>query len=283
LSGIATSHNLSDIAALCATNDCRWPSYLTLAICSKVEDVSSQLVFTEAAPSTDEFIFVPEDVNMTLPIPELYNSEHGNPTFAGPTDFWMATLPAWRKGHNSPQPNLVAEVFITYFSACRATNNKTGTPTDDELNAARRNTTNWRAFKGSFELCIQSLTTSIENGATNTSMLERIDKQPWTSYGQDNVTVLYTEPGDSNTGSDRPPYSVDDLSLQSLGDIMRLTLNGSATLRAKSDKRWESSEQIILAQDVYSGDPQICIPRSDNDIQGFENRMQNIAVSLTNT
>ncbi|KAH7076855.1 hypothetical protein BKA63DRAFT_291604 [Paraphoma chrysanthemicola] len=283
LSGIATSHNFSDVAAQCATNDCRWPSYPTLAICSTVEDVSSQLVFTVAAPSPDEFVFYTEDVNMTLPIPELYDQEQGNPTFAGPTDFWMATLPAWRKGHNSAQPNLVAEVYVTFFSACRATNNNTGTPTDDELKTARIIKTNWRAFKSSFELCVQNLTTSIENGTTNTFVLERIDQQPWNSHGKDNATISYTGIGNNTTSSDRPPFSIDKISLQSLGDIMRLTLNGSATLRTKSDKKWESSEQIILAQDIYSGDPQICIPRSDNDIQGFGNRMQNIAVSLTNT
>lgn len=248
-----------------------------------MEDVSLQLVLQEALPSPDEFVFFLEDVNMTLPIPELYDPEQGNPTFAGPTDFWMATLPAWRTGHKNARPNLIAEVYITYFSACRATNNKVGTPREDELLAARVKLTNWRAFRGSFELCIQNLTTSIINGATNTSILGRVDKQPWITYGGENEIISYPEAGNSTSSNNRPPFSIDATSLLALGDIMRLTLNGSATMRAKSDKRWESSEQVILAQDVYSGDPEICRPGPNTDIQGFRNRMQNITVSLTNS
>ncbi|KAH7363700.1 hypothetical protein BKA66DRAFT_573396 [Pyrenochaeta sp. MPI-SDFR-AT-0127] len=281
LAGIATSHSLSDVSAQCATNDCRWPSYPTLAICSTVEDVSSQLILEEVFQDPDpEFVFYLEDMNMTLPIPELYNPEQGNPTFAGPTDFWMATLPAWRRNHVNVRPNSIADVYITYFSACRATNNTFGKPAEDELSMARANLTNWRAFRGSFELCVHNLTTSIINGATNTSIVERVDKQPWIARGEDNV-VLYAEAGNTSS-SDRVPFSIDVSSLLALGDVMRLTLNGSAKMRAKSDKKWENSEQIILAQDVYSADPEICSPGPNTDINGFRNRMQNIALSLTN-
>lgn len=233
-------------------------------------------------PTTENLRFFPEDVNMTLPIPELYDRYLGNPTFAGPTDFWMATLLAWRTGHNTIQPNLVAEVFITYFSACRATNNNTGTPNDKELLAARLQRKNWRAFKGVFELCIQNLTTSIINGATNTSILNRADVLPWVTSEGNEPNISYPYAAYDSSSTRRQPYSVDAQSLRALGDVMRLTLNGSTIMRENSERRWENSAQIILAQDIYSGHPQICIPSQNNDIWGFRNRMQNIAISLTN-
>ena len=293
LGGITTSLNLSDVAAYCSTNDCRWPSYQTLAICSMVEDVSSQLVRQDNHTDSSEHSFYAENMNMTLPVPELYDTKLGNPTFPGPNNFWMATSPSWRANENSVRPNLIAETYVIYFSACRATNGEVGKPKTEELLAARSNLTNWRAMKSSFELCIQNITTLIVNGTTNTSMLERVDQQPWMIYDNNGVVsknktvfsdlmVMYSEIRNTTPGTLRPQFSVDITSMRALGDIMRLILNGSTTMR-QADKKWKNSEQIILAQDVCSSDPEVCDAGPVNDTQGFQNRMQNIAVSLTNT
>jgi hypothetical protein len=240
-------------------------------------------------------------LNISLPIPKLYAAS-ANPVFSGARDFWMATLPGGlvqekltKTSPQSPDPrNLIADVYLIYFPTCAATENQPGVPRNNVLVEAKVNLSNWKAFKGSFNLCVQSLTTSNTNGTTKTDVVRRMDYGPWKLSGSwENHTgestrgafevVYYTDPGTSPPPTGKLPYSMDVESLAALADLMRLTLNGSATLGPNLIKQWSNPEQIILAQDIYGPDSEICTPSPNLGIEGFRRRLENIAVSLTNT
>jgi hypothetical protein len=266
-----------------------------------VEEISSQLTSTNTFDNQSLWKLVPSEqhLNISLPIPYLY-TDFGNPSFSGHYDFWMATLPRSLSQNSfdmsnplgSDPVNLIADVYLVYFPTCAATNNKFGSPTSVDLTTAQVNISNWKAFKGTFNMCVKSFTSSTINGVTNTSDLQGIHNEPWrlsdtclqnvskTGLGASSV-IYYPDPLNIPPSTGRLPYSVDALSLHALADVMRLTLNGSAQLTRSSVKQWASPEQIILVQDVFGADPQVCRISANMGIQGFRSRLENIAVSLT--
>jgi hypothetical protein len=68
-----------------------------------------------------------------------------------------------------------------------------------------------------------------------------------------------------------------------LAESLRRTFNGSTNLEPGGDNYWDNDIQASIAQDIYGPDPALCTLGSNVGFGGFQSRLNNVSVSLTNT
>ncbi|KAF1809844.1 hypothetical protein P152DRAFT_441359 [Eremomyces bilateralis CBS 781.70] len=275
ISGAVANHSLSDIPAECPTSRCEWKSYTTLAICSSVEDISSELLGSSTPPPGENYL------NLSLPVPELYS---GRTDSAGRDHLWMGSvgnLYNRSDGTFSGPVNMVAEVYYVYFPPCAATHNTPGNLSMEAWKSSQAVKENWKAVKGTFNLCLQELNTTAINGSTTTTVVRREDRSPW-QIDTSLRNVFYPVDNPQNLEG-RLDYSMERSTMLALAENIKQTVNGSANLIAGGDNYWESALDLALGQDIFGPDPLYCTLNSNTDIGGLENRLRNISVSLTNT
>jgi hypothetical protein len=276
-SGTTSNHSFSDVDAQCPTSKCEWRPYNSLGVCSSVEDVSSDLIGTPIFFGNET---IASSVNITLPIPELYELVFD---YAGNSNhFWMVPLGLRAGEYNFKTPNVLAQIYVIYFPPCTVTNNSAISAEIEAWQPMQLDKNNWKAFKGTLELCVQTLTTSVINGTTTTHVAsDRID-QGFEWLDASNTTVFYPTQ-DLQNSSGRVPYSMGADSMQQLSSAIEYTFYGMANLEPGGDNYWDNEVELSIAQDIYGEDALVCNPDPDLGISGFGRRLDNVAVSLTNT
>ena len=77
-------------------------------------------------------------------------------------------------------------------------------------------------------------------------------------------------------------YYMSNLAMQATGARLRTVFNGTASLKYGGDNYYTSSSMLTVVGDIYGPDPIDCSLEPGLGIQGFERRLSDVAISLTN-
>lgn len=271
-SGMLDSYrSLSNITGTCPGNQCIWKQHTTLAVCSSVEDVSSTTVAFNGSVTVQAL----KDRNRTV------EDSVGSTA----TTFWTDSLffpsadPGRTNTSRETRPDSkgmsnLTEVYIVYWPACDGT-----TP----LKSNRTDPKSWRALKGTLNLCMLTLESNTTDGRTNTTIVDtQIDAfEPvhgFKDYATD-IDYYCTEVGQ------KPRTCIDGLWWSSYARQLAQTFSASASFVPGGDNYVYSQSAMTLAQDVLGIDPVSCGNMSltlQEGLRGFDNRLNNVATSMTN-
>ena len=267
---------IPDLTPTCTRANCTWPSYRSLAICARSQDVTSSLkTKTVRVPST-----IPGQGTMTVPqwylskqnyivdngiilanlssvARNLTEEDVANP---GPLDFVDSI--AFK---DSPLP--IADVFLIYLNT---------------MGPGGHNA-NFSAIEFVLEWCIQNFTTSVTNGTAITQRHESTRDFP--RLGPDFPgTYLQVTPNDG----DNREYSVfgsDHVLLQTyFQDLFNGIVN---TLNDPTAYEWATNDAVLaLFQPFDFHAPKVngqdTVPGRGVGISGLHAVLDNIATGMTN-
>lgn len=246
----------SNVSVSCPTDYCTWPEYTTLGVCAYTEDVSSALT-----------IGGDED---TLSIPGV---EWGrNTTASGPTALMTSTYPGGRYVGDMNATQSLADLYFIYFPVCNATQQRYG----DEYPKGLRDARNWKAFKASLQPCLHRVKTTF-NLSTSTNIISTQRDLTWRlgdNQHNDRAVHCYTD----NTTKEE--YC---LNTETLMVVLSRMFKGEASLIPGGDSYTDGEYTPIILNDVLGRNLTKCVPGSSPGFKGFQSRMQNIAVSTTNS
>ena len=138
------------------------------------------------------------------------------------------------------------------------------------------------AIKGSLSLCVQSLTTNVVNGSTDTVVLETYTDLDWRAnfFPPQDPTLPNWWTQLNGTGSN---FTTNGIAIGSLGKYLSIfAFNGSANLAEYQggDNYINWSPGAYLAKDLVGVD---WVPQArDTSIRNFKARLDNIATAMTN-
>jgi hypothetical protein len=270
-SGMLDSYrSLSNITGSCPTNQCSWKQHTTLAVCSSVEDISSTtVVFNKSVENFSISVQALKDLNRSPPI---------QPQIDRGVTFWMESLylpsvtfkynasSAETKANDKGLPNL-AEVYVVYYPSCNGTLRLSGNESDAK---------SWRALKGTFKLCLQTLESNTTDGKTNTTIVNE-----WTDIFA-RVKDVEEDMYCAQIGQE-PKSCAGANQWSNYGKQIAEIFNGSASLRQGGDNNIYAESALTLVLDVLGVDPTGCTSFSSTDgLKGFGMRLNNVATSMTN-
>ncbi|KAF1937071.1 hypothetical protein EJ02DRAFT_477847 [Clathrospora elynae] len=233
LSGILDdATNLSDV-------------YQTLAIYASIDDVSSSGIIANSSEDAPIFSITGESwqpPSQLLTVPDT---------------FWI-TSPFKDPGElENDKMRSIADIFVGYYPPC---NDQSQTRLDwrGELN----NASNWKAFKGSLTLCLQTLDSSFNSTMRTT------------------ITCLSDRHGDDD-------FCVGGADLLEWSAQVSRSLNGSASIYFEYDNYFTGQWVPKILTDIIGETPAYCLPDAETGVglglEGFMRRINNIAVYMTNT
>jgi hypothetical protein len=170
--------SLSDVTGQCSAETCTWDDYTTLAVCASTEDVSSQGQIHNDSEGVPRF-----SITGT-------SWEPPSQAFSVPDTFWMNALyqnmSALKEGKLPP----ISEVFVAYYPQCNDENQPRWGY--DQWKKQINDASNWKAFKGTLTLCLQTLS-STYNKTMNTTVIGIHKDQAWAGISQ--VTPMFFAAG----------------------------------------------------------------------------------------
>ncbi|ORY09663.1 hypothetical protein BCR34DRAFT_615659 [Clohesyomyces aquaticus] len=276
---LASSPTLSDVRSHCPGEQCNWDPYKTLAICYSTEDVSSQLI-TITSERGDDLV--------TLPGIEV--REYG-----GIDTLWTSTIfgnGASMKGFRgqkskktdselkNPDSNLgdLAHIYLAYQDQCLVPKNDSSPPNNRKY---------WRAFKGTIQLCLQTLqtyhnTNTSASNETSTTVIQEHRNLRWNADGD----PLKTKNANWTTKlkDDDKVFSFPLATAEIIGGQLATSLNFTASIRGAQGGDNYLSDSIIASNIIADvlGDPTRCVNSTDYHLGGFDKRLNFTATTLTN-
>lgn len=283
--------DLSNVTGRCATTRCDWPQHSTLAVCSSgVEDMSSTLVKYNSTLSSGITIQALKDIQHPPP---------RAPTLDGLTTFWTDSLHApydmtrydntmETEGNQNGVPNLT-DIYIAYRPQCKGSINMINNKFDLK---------SWRALKGSLQLCmltseattvdgkftmtVASQSTAIFKREANGNYCAQINEPPQmcTDFGNGKVPEIFCFQKEvSNLCMDARSWGL-------LGRQITQSFSGTAFLARPGKTELYSEAALGLTVDILGKDPIDCSHHSSHNdseaLEGFEMRLRNVAISITN-
>lgn len=264
-SGMTSDTSPSDVDAFCSADRCEWDSYTTLAICASTEDVSGRLFARQS------------DSNITLP-----EIREDPPLGKGARSFWTITqISDYLSAPHILQSTVtIGDVYMVFYPPC---DNQSETRGFDRWLEERKDPKNWKAFKGSFQPCLQTLKTIYLNATTATNVLETQDNLSWELIGgassdpYSNGSFCYTRPDGENEQYCISAKDMREIFEQGIGPLFK----GTGSFATAGDNYFIGDWIPTLATDIIGNDPVVCSP-SAGGLHGFTRRLDNIAASLTN-
>jgi hypothetical protein len=259
-SGVASKYvSLSNVTGYCPTGQCSWSPYTTLAICSSFEDVSSALTngtvdtsMNTLNPILPELGTGPRDVTFWTGY-RLYESSD-----LGDTDNANTTFP------------VLANVYVIYFPLLvNASDPNVQNYLDQKMNLSA-----WKAFKGSFSACLQTIETNFGNSSVNTSIIELHKDLTWQSQGDSNYWTQLPQSSDN--------FTLSKFSSALMAASISTIFSGNASLYVGGDNYYNGEWIISLVNDIMGDAPSNIAVQPDEGFQGFSRRIENIATSFTN-
>lgn len=157
----------NEVYGECPTERCTWPIYTTLAVCSTVEDISGLL------QQNDTYGYIG---NVFLPGVRPNKFEHDSTVRSSTSayDAFGKNIRVFEDVRPTPPASNgriadLAQVFIWYHDQCSQYDN----PVPSKGHLYIGNVAHWRAFKASFQLCLQTYESS--SGPTMESRLLRAE------------------------------------------------------------------------------------------------------------
>ncbi|KAL6703032.1 hypothetical protein ACN47E_010308 [Coniothyrium glycines] len=265
LSGILGETHLADIVGYCNAEACEWPLYTTLAICATSEEVSSlgsvsnHTVGEQGVPvfSINGTDWVP---------PTVYLTE--------PDTFWMKSQlhdPEILEQDKLPS---LADIYVAYLPMCDGVG-ETIPNWRERVNTASE----WRAYKGTLNLCLQTLKSDM-NTTMSTEIISTQTDLSWKKINPNNSSSILclTAP----QGKDE--FCVGGNDLLQWASQMAFYFNGAASLTAHDagQNYYAGAWVPNILNDVLGEDRSVCAGTAPPEFNGFEQRMQYIATSMTN-
>ncbi|KAF2741367.1 hypothetical protein EJ04DRAFT_480683 [Polyplosphaeria fusca] len=260
----------SNVTGACDSEHCSWRPFSTLAICASIEDVSSSVINATNGTGFNETQFALRGVPIDPPAAKFQKT------------FWMDSLNLANRGEINPPTDSPAkmpaltEVYTVFFPPCNDEGN------DREDSSKREQfyeTQNWRAYKASFNLCIQTLQADF-NITMNTTVINQEDKDIEWQKGESESDVG----GEWCTERDDENLCIGNQTMQGMARELAALFVGSASLIPAGDNYFDGQWSPTLVTDVLGSDPTACDPDylPLHGIRGFTKRMHNIAVSMSN-
>jgi hypothetical protein len=267
LSGVLEDQNsLSDIKGNCQAESCKWEDYTTLAVCPTIENVSSKGEMYKTSNNFPGFRL--RGTSWSPPEQQGLNSD----------TFWM-TAP-FRDSSTVKKETLppIADIFVAHYPQC----NDQGKPRGNfsEWSAQFKNASSWKSYKGTLNLCLQTLS-STYNNTMNTTVIETLTDLKWKSTkgtSLDSATICLSQP---HNGED---FCVNSGDLLQWSASLARTLKGAATLQQDGDNYYKGQWVPNIVGDIMGPNPAICDTKLSRsyDIDGFTRRVNNIAISMSN-
>jgi hypothetical protein len=265
LSGVLDDEKtLSDVIGNCSAEACKWNEYTTLAVCASVEDVSSQGQVRKERFSISGTSWEPPSQGLS----------------GQPDTFWMAApfqaLTNLTNGKMLP----ISDIFMAYYPQCNDQNQTRGDL--EQWRSQLSDASNWKAFKGTLNLCLQTLS-STYNNTMNTTVTETYKDLTWKSTDPKNTfsqtgAVCLSEPF---RGKD---YCVGERDLMQWPSSLQRTLEGAAAIHGDWDNYYTGQWVPNIVADIIGPNPVMCDPNlgPGYGLEGFTRRINNIAIAMTN-
>ena len=248
-----TDTSPSSVTGDCPTGNCTWPDYLSLGICSSVDDVTPSIIAHCESPTDNG------DPNYcSYSVPALKQ----DPPFSGSNLSHGATLfiGASNPNHSYPALNTLVEFYVIYLKNLSVIEDFKPSYTNQVI-----------ALQGTLDLCLYRYETTMTNGITNTTQIDKLTDLDWQTSDivSDDPLISTSAPGVTNTFSfnkNVAEYFRYYLSL--------VTFTGEATENKKAENFIYSSDSAqTLATNIRGVPP---------DIDGLRGQMENLAISMTN-
>lgn len=270
----------SNVTGHCPTDQCSWEEFTTLAVCTSVEDVSSSIVIHHQDEDIPAVFTVQELKDINRPPPEGDTGVHFT--------FWADTLhfPGLLDGstRNSSATTKVphsgiaalAETYILYYPACE--NKK---PENKIVTPVRSDPKEWRALKGTMNICLQTLQAKYTNNGMNTTVLKETHNLSWTTKPP--VNIKGDDLVQTCTEYEGEDYCFWGQYWSQYGRQIGEVFNGTAVLIEYGDDSYDPADWMItLANDILGSSPSSCNGSKPLHLKGFETRFNNVAISITN-
>lgn len=149
----------------------------------------------------------------------------------------------------------------------------------------------WKAFKGSIRLCLLTLNTTY-NISTETTVVRSHTDLQWNALLEPRQPVLSPNSPpvrDKGNWTTHLPessenFTIDFATAEIIAGQLATSFNMSASFFPGGDNYLDGSMfASSLIGEIIGPDPLKCPNSTENGFKGFENRMHNIAVSMTNT
>ena len=271
----SASHN--DVPSHCGSERCLWSPYHTLAVCSRVDDVTDELIRNDQYPP---YIELGEDHTATkknkLQAPGTFKTRSkffGADRYSD-TDLNITKVARARATPNNSDTNLpdLAHVYLEYYDPCLG----------NVTQLAGTGNEAWKAHRAVFNLCIQTHNVSYDASGMHTNVLSENTNLKWeneTAYEGLNEYQQYCTgvPG----SADR--FCLRDSFMTLIGGQLAISLDIGAYWGGRGDHYYVYSNWAPnLGRDVLGRDPGICSTDETLRMRGYERRMSSIAISLSN-
>jgi hypothetical protein len=272
--------SLSNISAPCSTTYCAWQNYSTLAICSSVEEVSS-----------DIYEYYTNDTGVGwFPHFTLRQLDARQPGIVrqneGDYDFLVASLsyknPFGYSTTNTTDDRMsdMVNVFTLFHDPCLQSGREGW---DYAYNAST-----FRAFKGTLRLCVQTLDSTFNN-TMNTTVVMTHDDLVWQKTNVTYMVDSQVHEGPhklcTSLGVDKQLHCVEEIGfLQEVGWQILHQFNSSGKIGVPSGDAYLDGNQWTqnLLSDVLGLAPTECSNETGIGMEGFKARIENMAIAMTN-
>ncbi|CAO2648636.1 Nn.00g079030.m01.CDS01 [Neocucurbitaria sp. VM-36] len=265
----------SEVTGTCPAERCIWPPYTTLAVCTVVSDVSTLLRQNGADSRNGTDRERPQLGNIVLQ-GVTPNALNANSTFRSATfAYWSESFgeeEAMSERQTPPNSNDtipdIAQVYTWYLDPCLQA---TVDPYENEGEVA-----NWRAFKVSFKLCLQTFETSSAT-TTESNLLSTEYDLAWSKgsgLGLDDG--LFASPKGSSES-----FGMEEYVLEAIGGQIASTFNVSYDYNLPESYGSQAAEIARVMVPRYNYTNGQCTDTGFG-LDGFRRRVDNVAMSLTN-
>ena len=269
---IEASTTLSDTNGSCPTEFCTWEPYTTLAVCSSFEDVSSDIVALG-----NKSAFGGALMSVTGMKAELPSNINMIPTF------WMAASTAYMNMTATNHTGKLSDIYLLYYPVCDDLGNDGNNIDSDEWVAQKNNPKNWKAFKATMGFCLQTVNstfnTSMETIVTSTKGNLEWVGNPTTS--QRPRPTEYCHNGEGSGGT----YCLTESSIQQFGELLKSVFTGLGSFYgpAQGDNYYRGQWTTQIASDIMGNNISRCDLSPNLGFAGFQRRLENVAVAMTNS
>ncbi|KAF2000384.1 hypothetical protein P154DRAFT_534730 [Amniculicola lignicola CBS 123094] len=279
ISGLSTDGNdPSDVASECLADHCTWPQSDTLAMCLSSEDLSSKIV--DQTNGTRRTFSVE---GLELEVPQMGLGQGDSTFWVGAANFGSEDLPA-PHSFEASKLNSIADVYVLHYNPCddQNTTRPDGSPSPKDL------VKNWKAFKASFQLCVQTMKSDY-NTTLNTTIVKNNVDINWdiSEASVPNSTVKYINwCAPQSLGNVDTKFCMNNETLKSVGEEFVPIFTGAASLSSGGDNYVNGTWTQFLITDILGYNPTQCNAEAYDTtlgFNGFKNRMQYVATAITNS
>lgn len=273
----AGNSTIEDLQPFCSSGNCTWPTYRSLAICTQLSDITSELKTKNATVHRHEQqpreevlhylanqTYIADDGRVLVNISSAaQDPPQGNNLFASGLDFTNSIA---FKNNSVP----IADGFMIY-----------STSTDGD-------TQKFSAIEFQLEWCVRTYTTSVTNGRSVTQRHSKVSQ--FSKPAPSNATPYLTmDVDDSIKGMSGKAY-VDGVAHYALQTHFRNLFQGTANASSGGDHRILSSVSSDAVQALFEPlnifvdktVPQDTMPGQGTGQSGLQTVLENIATGMTN-